>query len=318
MKFSIIICAYNAEFRIERTLSHLLKLNADPADFEVGLVDNSSSDSTSDVAHNFILYSRNRINFRNVKEPRLGLSYARQKGVHESKGDYIVFCDDDNHLSPNYLVVAEDLLFKLGTKYVIGSAGIPKLASESPSEISKLYSYGSMLAVGSQSIQSEDVTLSRGWLYGAGLIVPRAAFAELAEAGFQSMLTGRKGASLSTGEDVEICYALTLLGWKLYSSLDLIFEHEIGVHRLAKSYLEKLIVANSAANAKLRHYAFLKSLKFKTYRSFPAFYIRTIKSYIKELFLRRPHSLANLCAVHLFLVHHIRIKGSEIPFYLVN
>jgi hypothetical protein len=59
------------------------------------------------------------------------------------------------------------------------------------------------------------MTTTRGYLWGAGLTIRKAAWQQLQAAGFTPMLLGRQGTMLSTGEDSEICYTLRLASWRL-------------------------------------------------------------------------------------------------------
>ena len=43
---------------------------------------------------------------RHLTEGRLGLTYARLRGIEASRGEILVFIDDDNVLNPDYLEVA--------------------------------------------------------------------------------------------------------------------------------------------------------------------------------------------------------------------
>jgi len=318
MNYSIVICAYNAQSRIRETLDFLSLLEYDPMLFEVLLVDNNSNDNTAEYAMDLWSQSNCKAPFRIFSEPRPGLSYARQKGIAESSGKYVLFCDDDNHLRSNYLKVADQLFEEIGNKYIIGGAGIPKLDTSEPSEVCKIYSFGHMLAVGAQSNESMDVTASKGWLYGAGLIVPRAAFQELSAAGFKSMLTDRKGSSLATGGDVEICYALTLLGWRLFSSLDLIFYHEIAHSRLKRAYLERLNNSNKIARTALIHYQLLRTKSPKIKHSSIRDYQSILMFYAKQAFCMKPRAWINFLAACCYTFLSIRITSSDLPFYLLQ
>ena len=318
MNYSIVICAYNAQSRIRQTLNSLSLIDYEPFLFEILLVDNSSNDKTSEYATVFWSQSSCMAPLRIVQEPRPGLSYARQKGIAESRGKYILFCDDDNHLCSDYLRIADNIFAKIGNKYILGGAGIPKLDTSEPAVVCKIYTFGHMLAVGAQSSESKDVTASKGFLYGAGLIVPNAAFHELSEAGFKSMLTDRKGSTLATGGDVEICYALTLLGWKLFSSLDLIFYHEIAHSRLDASYLERLITSNKEARAELIHYQLLRTKSLKSNQSSIRDYHSILVFYAKQAIALKPRALINLLAACCYTFLSVRFTFSDLPFYLLQ
>jgi hypothetical protein len=59
--------------------------------WELVVVDNGSKDRTADVIESFT----SELPIRRVLEPEAGLSHARNRGVSEARGDYLVWTDDD-------------------------------------------------------------------------------------------------------------------------------------------------------------------------------------------------------------------------------
>jgi glycosyltransferase involved in cell wall biosynthesis len=65
--------------------------------YEVVVVDNQSDDATRELVTRYSVRDRR---IRVVEAPdRPGLSYARNVGVHHSRGDFVAFCDDDDLVS---------------------------------------------------------------------------------------------------------------------------------------------------------------------------------------------------------------------------
>ena len=104
--FSVIIPAYNAEKFIVRSIKSVLDQNY--TDFELIIVDDGSTDGTKGQIEQF---SDNRIRY--VYQENGGVSAARNKGILESKGEYICFLDSDDEWKPDHL----SLLCKLIEKY---------------------------------------------------------------------------------------------------------------------------------------------------------------------------------------------------------
>lgn len=87
MMISVIICTYNRSNIIKHCLESILHAeNIEGLDLLV--VDNNSSDDTYLVVSQ---YPR----FRYIKEEKVGLSHARNRGIAEAKGEWLFYLDDD-------------------------------------------------------------------------------------------------------------------------------------------------------------------------------------------------------------------------------
>lgn len=92
MLVSVIVCTRNRAASLRRTLQSIaLAANKVTRGWELIIVDNGSSDNTPDVVESF----RDLLPIRIVKQPIPGLSNARNAGVSESKGEFILWTDDD-------------------------------------------------------------------------------------------------------------------------------------------------------------------------------------------------------------------------------
>lgn len=95
---SIIIPAYNAASVLPRCLDSILVQTY--KDFEIIVVDDGSSDDTSIILAQYASKD-NRIH--PIQAKNNGASVARNRGLDLAKGDYIVFCDSDDMVSPDWL-----------------------------------------------------------------------------------------------------------------------------------------------------------------------------------------------------------------------
>src|SRR5579885_2338760 len=81
---SVVICCHNSERLLPRTLECLKSQIVDPSlRWELLIVNNASSDGTADAARR-CWGERAPVPLRIVDEPRLGLSYARERALHEA------------------------------------------------------------------------------------------------------------------------------------------------------------------------------------------------------------------------------------------
>lgn len=98
-KVSIIVPMYNVEKYIEKCINSILKQNY--TNIEVLLVDDCATDSTGKIAEE--IASRDNRCVYIKKEKNGGLAAARNTGIKNATGDYIVFIDSDDWISPNYV-----------------------------------------------------------------------------------------------------------------------------------------------------------------------------------------------------------------------
>jgi glycosyltransferase involved in cell wall biosynthesis len=93
---SIIIPCYNASNFIIETIHSIL--NQDESRFEILVIDDGSTDDSKIKISTF---TDLRINY--FYQTNKGVSSARNNGLRHSKGNYIIFFDADDIMSPNFL-----------------------------------------------------------------------------------------------------------------------------------------------------------------------------------------------------------------------
>lgn len=236
--FSIIICAYNAEKRLEKTLQHLATLDV-PDDFNVELilVDNNSTDKTQELAQIIWIRLKQPFPLHIVEEPNTGLSNARRKGVLTAQYQYGIFCDDDNWLDESYLVHTKEIFETNPQVGVIGGCSVPVSEVEFPAWF---YTNCGSYAVGVQADSDGDIT-SRKYVWGAGMCFRVRPFQLLYRNGVQHLTTGRKGPILTSGDDGEISAWFIFLGYKLYYTSKLKFKHLMPSDRLTDEYYHRFL-----------------------------------------------------------------------------
>ncbi len=96
MKLSFIIPAYNASSTIVRTLDSIYTLPIEKKEFEVIVVDDCSTDDTLSILHNYASKQENMRVLYQEQNHRQGA--ARNRGLREAKGQYIMFVDADDRV----------------------------------------------------------------------------------------------------------------------------------------------------------------------------------------------------------------------------
>jgi glycosyltransferase involved in cell wall biosynthesis len=105
---SIIIPVYNQAQKLGKALRSIER--QDYKDFEVIIVNDGSSDDPEKIFSQFSLNTRAENRFLFLSQDNQGAPVARNRGLAESKGEYVLFCDADAVLSPSAL---SDLLLAL-------------------------------------------------------------------------------------------------------------------------------------------------------------------------------------------------------------
>ncbi|WP_136669276.1 glycosyltransferase [Flavobacterium sp. H122] len=250
--FSIVICCYNSEERISKTLHHIARQKIkDDINWEVIVVNNNSTDLTTEKAFKTWEKINSFIDFKIIDEINPGLSFARKKGTLESRGEYILFCDDDNWLDENYIQTAFEITQKDSKIGMLGGIGTAFTIGDTPEWFEKAkIAY----AVGAQNETEGDITYKKGYVYGAGAIVKKELLILLDEIGFAHVLTDRIGKKIVSGGDNEIGYAIVLLGYKIYYSQKLKFQHYIPDNRLNLKYLKKFKIGQTYTYTAIKTY----------------------------------------------------------------
>ena len=275
---SIVICCYNSSKVLPATLRKIISQKVSPGiPWELIIVDNASTDNTSHTAALVWKDHNCQASFKIVSEAEPGLSAARLKGFHTAKFEYIVLCDDDNLLENDFV---ENVYDKMSSDDKIGVLG-----GQSKGEFEKLPmewfdDWRGSFAIGKQSDKAGDITLSKGFVWGAGMVVRKEAWGKILSNGFRSLLTDRKGNVLSAGGDTELCFALRKDGWKIYYDPKLKFKHYITAERLEWNYLRKLFRGFGQASHGLDLYR--RDFKRKTSGGKDKYRARTLREEIHK------------------------------------
>ncbi len=95
-EISVVLCTYNRGDRIESAVASVLAQTFD--DFELVVVNDGSADDTAER-----LASIRNPRVRVINRPNGGLSAARNTGIENSWGRFLVFLDDDDPVEPGWL-----------------------------------------------------------------------------------------------------------------------------------------------------------------------------------------------------------------------
>lgn len=95
LRYSVVVPAYNAGKTLGSCLSALSRQSADPASYEVIVVDDGSRDDTARIAKTYPV--------RYVRQENSGPAAARNRGAREARGDVVLFTDSDCVPAPDWI-----------------------------------------------------------------------------------------------------------------------------------------------------------------------------------------------------------------------
>lgn len=99
MKFSIIIPIYNVEKYLKTCIDSVL--TQDFEDYEIILVNDASPDNSGKICDD---YAQKHSQVKVIHKENGGVSDARNFGIKEAKGDYILFLDGDDYWKGNNIL----------------------------------------------------------------------------------------------------------------------------------------------------------------------------------------------------------------------
>jgi hypothetical protein len=249
---SVIICTHNPRPQyLQRTLSALQRQTLPFGSWELIVIDNASTpelEGTYDLSWH--------PNSRMIREPQLGLTPARLRGISESGADLLLFVDDDNVLDPDYLASTIRLMTENPHLAVIG-AGIldPEFEVQPKPEVEPVLPMLALRRVPSV-LWSNNPKDSGCIPWGAGLCVRRetAGFYGCLVAQLQcSSVLDRRGQQLCSGGDDLFSWAAARTGKGFGIFPELKITHLITPVRVTRSYFLRLIHDHSFSHGVLRY-----------------------------------------------------------------
>ena len=113
MMISIVIPLYNKEQTIVNTLNSVFKQTY--SNFEIVIINDGSTDNSVKIINQNFDDARIRI----INQKNAGVSAARNKGIEESRGEWISFLDGDDEWLPNYLEEVQKAIEKYPNNSII-------------------------------------------------------------------------------------------------------------------------------------------------------------------------------------------------------
>lgn len=242
---SVIVPAHNPDpLRFDRTLRGLCEQTLPASKFEVLVVDNASTRFPEASA--FAASAPG--NLRVIAEPKLGLTFARRRGLAESKGDVIVLVDDDNVLAADYLERVVAIFTRRPQLGAAGGKSLPLFERAPDGWAKEFLPLLALRDLGPAEIIAAPPTPDAAGRIeypscapiGAGLALRRDPAIAWAAQAVANPLPDRSGAALTSGGDNDLVFTVLAHGWHVGYFPELSLTHLIPATRLEPAYLGRL------------------------------------------------------------------------------
>lgn len=211
-----------------RTLADLAQLQMPQCAWELLVVDNGCTDGTAALLAGRAWPTGWRV--RVAREPKLGLSNARNCAIREARGEYLIFIDDDETPVPEWLRAYEKLVAEHSPD-AFGSRIEVLFEGPRPDWLGdELLGFLGQLR---RSETTAPLTRPDTSFYGGNFGLRRSVCEVIGN--FDADL-GRKGSDNTGGEEVDLYRRLLQRGLKVWWTPDATIYHRIQVEKLKRSY----------------------------------------------------------------------------------
>lgn len=224
---TVAVCTRNRSRALLDALQGVIALAA-PFDWELLVVDNASTDDTLALARAFAAGHPERV--RVAVEPTLGLSAARNLAVRLARGAWLAFLDDDAVPAAGWLAAYEAALAAPGVEAAGGPVD-PDFAGRLPDWLGpEFLPYVSAWDRGPERHRLAYNEYPRG----ANMAFRREAFVRC---GLFDLRLGRRGRSLRSCEEIELCLRLERAGGAVVYEPGARVRHRVEAERITPEWL---------------------------------------------------------------------------------
>ncbi len=219
---SVVICTLNRADSLRRALETVIGQAPEDFETEVVVVDDGSTDSTRDVVEEL---ARNSVlPVRYVREDsKAGIAVARNRGVNEARGQWIVFFDDDQLAASDWI---KQLMAVAAEKSALIAGGARKL--DVPEDLLSRLGPVCRSVLGENLYPPQPEKLTGKDLPTTGnLLIAKKIFETVGV--FDTRLT-------SSGEDADLIHRARAAGFEVWTAPKAMVAHMIPRYRLEPAY----------------------------------------------------------------------------------
>lgn len=236
--FSFVVCTYNRANSLHQTLLSLCNLNYSRKDYEIVVIDNNSTDNTALICESIkkqFQVEEQPVLFSAFIEYAQGVSHARNRGIAEANGKFIIFIDDDETIKQDYLQVLSNYLQEYPFVELAATAVIPIYEGGEPHWMSP---FTQRLIGGTYGTNITEVKILKKNYPGTGhTILKKSLFDKF---GLYNTSLGRKAKGLLGAEDKDMMVRLMGNGIQCYFLPDIPVYHHIPTYKLTSKFFNEL------------------------------------------------------------------------------
>ncbi|MCX6055494.1 MAG: glycosyltransferase [Chloroflexi bacterium] len=226
--FSIIIPTFNRPDLLKSLLESIFQQEPIQVSYEIIVIDNYPV-PLEPVKNICKEYENRGMSLHLLHQPKPGVSNARNMGIQESIGDWLVFIDDDEELRQNYVKNVLSSINNSDRMSVFGGQCLAVLDPGAPRWIKKEYfyvGYGEL----ARPLHHEEY-------FGAGNMIFSRELLE--KIGPFTAALGHTGNNTSYGEDTDLCFRAVAAGATQYYLPDLVIYHHIPLERMSLNFFKR-------------------------------------------------------------------------------
>jgi glycosyltransferase involved in cell wall biosynthesis len=250
----VCICTQNPRAEIfTKVLASIRNQTVSDDTFQLLIVDNASQPPLDDSL--LEKFRQQNISTRIVREPAQGIARARLRAINETKGEWLLFVDDDNELMDNY--ISEGVRFASKHENVGCFGGKLLLASNlSPAAwLEPFLPYLAIKDIGEEIISGKSLSWGNWEPPTAGAFIKRSVldqYRHRAESDGNIFRLGRTGKNnLSSCEDSLIMRGAFSLGLSNAYNPNMVLYHHLDTKRFNFKYLVRLMYAYGVSHVVL-------------------------------------------------------------------
>lgn len=234
LDLSLIIATYNRAEQLMVTLESVATQRHPAQRWECIVVDNNSKDDTRERVEAFAA-AHPDLQLRYVFESNQGLSYARNRGIEEAKGEIIAFVDDDERIVEEFVSAYVELFASHPDAMSAGGKIVAEYPTGRPRWMSK---YTEQPIANPMDFGKSVKPFPKGRIPGGGnMAMRRSVFDKIGR--FDTSL-GRTGKQLIGGEESDLFERIEAAGMACYYVPRAVMYHIIPESKLTIDYFRRL------------------------------------------------------------------------------